>query len=225
MTQQTVAPSKSEAVYQELRARIINGELAPGYRIVLDQVARDMDVSPVPVREAVRRLEAEKLVTFTRNVGAEVSKIRFEEYTETFQTLAYLEGAATALAAPYVTDEILEEASDVNAQMRDALEQPDFRRAEVLELNSLFHHLLISPCPNKHLHELIEREWELMGRIRRAGLYRGPGRFLSSVEEHDLTLRLIRLRAPFDEIEAVARQHKMRSLRDFHAEHAQNSMS
>ena len=65
--------SKSESVYRELRSRIISGRYNAGYRLVLDQLAREMGVSAVPVREAIRRLEAERLVTFTRNVGAEVA--------------------------------------------------------------------------------------------------------------------------------------------------------
>ena len=118
MTTDAAPLSKSERVYRELRSRIISGRYVAGYRIVLDQVARELDVSPVPVREAIRRLEAEKLVTFTRNVGAEVAAIDVADYTETMQTLAYLEGAATSLAAPHLTEGELDEADELNGHLR-----------------------------------------------------------------------------------------------------------
>ncbi|MEG2577897.1 MAG: GntR family transcriptional regulator, partial [Glutamicibacter sp.] len=62
--------SKSEAAYQLVSERIVNGAYSPGYRLVLGTIADELGCSVVPVREAIRRLEAEGLVHFTRNVGA-----------------------------------------------------------------------------------------------------------------------------------------------------------
>ena len=73
MLEATATLAKSELVYRELRGHILSGRYVAGYRLVLNQIARELGVSSVPVREAIRRLEAEKLITFTRNVGAEVS--------------------------------------------------------------------------------------------------------------------------------------------------------
>ena len=95
--------SKSEMVHAQLRERILRGDYAPGTRLVLSRMASDFGVSPVPVREAVRRLEAEGLVRFTRNVGAEVLGMNTREYAEAMETVAHLEGAATALAAPLIS--------------------------------------------------------------------------------------------------------------------------
>ena len=95
--------SKSQKAYDFLRERIDDGRFVPGYRLVLGQIARELDVSVVPVREAIRRLEAEGYVTFERNVGAQVALINESEYLNTMQTLAIVEGAATALSAPLIT--------------------------------------------------------------------------------------------------------------------------
>ena len=94
------AESKSQRAYRFLRERIDDGRYVPGYRLVLAQIASELDVSVVPVREAIRRLEAEGLVTFERNVGAQVALIKETEYLHTMQTLSLVEGAATALSAP-----------------------------------------------------------------------------------------------------------------------------
>src|SRR5262245_45003271 len=65
--------SRFELAYTTIRQRILNGAYGPGYRLVLDELAREIGMSPVPVREAVRRLEAEGYVDFQRNVGARVA--------------------------------------------------------------------------------------------------------------------------------------------------------
>ncbi len=65
-----MTPSKSEAAYATISERINNGAYSPGYRLVLGTIAEELGCSVVPVREAIRRLEAEGLVNFTRNVGA-----------------------------------------------------------------------------------------------------------------------------------------------------------
>ncbi len=206
--------SKSERVYREIRSRILSGQYVAGYRLVLDQLARELAVSPVPVREAVRRLEAEGLVTFTRNVGAEVRGINAEDYTQTMQVLAYLEGAATSLAAPHLSDEELGEADALNAEMR-RLQEHDFDPVRFTELNERFHRLLCGGCPNEHMLELLRREWQRMSFIRRSSFAAMPTRSRTSVEEHAQILDLIRTGAPLDEVEKVARAHKLRTMNQY----------
>ena len=94
--------SKSQLAYEHLRERITRGGYGPGYRLVLDQLARELGMSVVPVREAIRRLEAEGLVTFERNVGARVAAIDPVDYRDACQTLAIVEAAAVALAQPHL---------------------------------------------------------------------------------------------------------------------------
>ena len=72
--------SKSEQAYAWVRSRIISRAFVPGYRLVLGAIAGELDMSVVPVREAIRRLEAEGLVTFERNIGAHVALVDESEY-------------------------------------------------------------------------------------------------------------------------------------------------
>ena len=73
MATQTISKSKAETAYAWIRERIRTREYEPGYRLVLSTIAEALEVSVVPVREAIRQLEAEGLVTYERNVGARVS--------------------------------------------------------------------------------------------------------------------------------------------------------
>ncbi|MER5391854.1 GntR family transcriptional regulator [Saccharopolyspora sp. NPDC002686] len=211
---QQQALSKSEKVYQELHARILSGRYASGYRLVLDQIARDFGTSPVPVREAVRRLEAEGLVTFTRNVGAQVAGINTSDYANAMQTLAYLEGAATSLAAPHVTPKQLEDAASFNAEMREMCEGT-LDPVRFTELNHRFHWVLCENCPNQHLLDLLHREWQRMSGIRRSSFTFVPSRTMSSVDEHDRIIALIRADASQQEIERVSRDHKLRTMTEY----------
>ncbi|WP_322766816.1 GntR family transcriptional regulator [Frankia sp. Cr1] len=205
--------SKSESAYETIKDRITAGEYGPGHRLVFDQLARELSVSPVPVREAVRRLEAEGYVTFQRNVGAAVAKIDSGQFASTMQVVAVLEGAATALAAPYLSTADLDRARDINARMRESLAQ--FDPVGFTRLNHEFHQVLCGGCPNPHLGSLVDREWSRLNVIRRTTFGIVPGRATRSVLEHEHLIRLIEARASEAEIERVAREHKLATLRAF----------
>lgn len=206
--------SKSERVYRTLHEGIVEGKYTPGYRLVLDRIARDLEVSPVPVREAVRRLEAEGLVTFQRNVGAIVSGINTEDYAATMEAVAVMEGYVTALTAPLLSEEDVEKANALNLQMRRMLEA-SFDPRVFTSLNNEFHRTLTQKCTNHRLFELLDREWARVTIIRRSA-YAFDARYsIRSVEEHDQILTLIRDGADAEVLEAYVREHKMRTMRQY----------
>ncbi|MEU9343796.1 GntR family transcriptional regulator [Streptomyces sp. NPDC048278] len=205
--------SKTDRVYEGLKTQIREGQYLPGHRLVLDQVARDYGVSPVPVREAIRRLEAEGHVIHQRNTGVRIATIDPAEYVQVMQTLAFLEGVATSLAAPVLGQDDIAAARDLNERLRRTME--DFDPVSFTRLNQEFHELLCNRCPNAHLSTLVHREWERLGVIRRSTFSLLPGRALTSVEEHENLIRLIEEGAPALTVEMAAREHKLRTLREF----------
>ncbi|MQA86921.1 MAG: FCD domain-containing protein [Streptosporangiales bacterium] len=208
-----IGTSKADWAYQTLRDRIQDGSYGPGHRLVLDHLARELSVSPVPIREAIRRLEAEGYVDFQRNIGAQVASIDGTQYADTMQVLAVLEGAATAMAASQLSELDLRRARELNERMRESLAQ--FDPLGFTQLNQEFHRRLCGACPNEHLKELVAREWSRMDIIRRTTFSVVPGRAAVSVEEHERLLGLITSGAPAGEIERVAREHKLATLRAF----------
>ena len=202
--------SKSEQAYRLMRERIDSGQYVPGYRLVLAPIAKELDMSVVPVREAIRRLEAEGLVTFELNVGAQVALIKETEYLHTMQTLALVEGAATALTAPEVTSEQLMRAQQINERMRETLEHFDPQR--FTELNLEFHSVLFETCPNPHILDLVHRGWARMKVLRDSSFSFVPGRAHESVEEHDRLLQMIKDKVPAIEVELAARDHRLSTL-------------
>ncbi|MCB4207900.1 GntR family transcriptional regulator [Arthrobacter sp. UM1] len=214
----SAALSKSEQAHAFLSERIAAGSYAHGERIVLGRVAAELGMSVVPVREAVRRLEAEGVVTFQRNVGATIASIDPEEYMHTMQTLGVVEAAATALAAPLLTPEDLREAHRLNEEMRAGLE--DFDPQRFTDLNAALHRVLHGRCCNPHLSDLVERGWARLDRLRRSTFAFIPNRARSSVEEHDEILRLIEERAGYEAVEQAARRHRWNTLAAFQEAHA-----
>lgn len=202
--------SKSQRAYRFIRERIDDGRYVPGYRLVLGQIAKELDVSVVPVREAIRRLEAEGLVTFERNVGAQVALIKETEYLHTMQTLSIVEGVATALSAPYLTSAHLERAREINERMRQTLD--DFDPHRFTELNLAFHSVLFEECPNPHILDLVHRGWNRMRMLRDSSFSFVPGRARDSVEEHERLLELVESDADPLEIELAARRHRTATL-------------
>lgn len=201
--------SKSEQAYTWIRSRISGHAFGPGYRLVLGPIAEELGMSVVPVREAIRRLEAEGLVTFERNVGARVTLVDESEYAHTMQTLGLVEGAATALSAPLLDDDMLAQAAEVNERMTRMLDH--FDAHAFTELNRQFHSVLFEPCPNPHLLDLVHRGWARLSGIRDSTFAYVPGRAHHSVDEHTQILELIRQGAEPLDIELAARNHRWRT--------------
>lgn len=202
--------SKTDRAHDYLTDRINSGAFGPGYRLVLGKIAQELDMSVVPVREAIRRLEAEGLVTFERNVGAQVALIEEAEYEYTLETLALVEGSATALAAPHLTSDQIARARAINDQMVASL--TDFDPHHFTELNREFHSVLYEECTNPHILDLVHRGWNRMNVLRDSSFSFIPGRALASTQEHEHLLHLIETGAHSFEIEVAARDHKIGTL-------------
>ncbi|MDE0547397.1 GntR family transcriptional regulator [Microbacterium sp. C7(2022)] len=202
--------SKSQRAYHWLKERIASQEYTPGYRLVLGTIAGELDMSVVPVREAVRQLEAEGLVTFERNVGARVSMVDDSQYRFSMQALSILEGTATALAARRITADDVRRARQINALMIETLDHFDPRA--FTRLNHEFHSTLYAPCANPRVLELVEAEWARLGHLRDSTFSFVPGRAAESVREHESILQLIENSAPLGEIEKAARRHRAATL-------------
>ncbi|MDA3147316.1 GntR family transcriptional regulator [Leucobacter sp. UCMA 4100] len=212
--------SKTDLAYRVMRERIDSGAYMPGYRLVIAPIAQELGISAVPIREAIRRLEAEGLITFERNVGAQVALVKETEYLHTMQTLALVEGFATALASPAVTADQITRARRINDTMRQTLD--DFDPQRFTQLNLDFHSVLFESCPNPHVLELVHRGWNRMRVLRNSSFTFVPGRAHESVEEHERLLALIESGSAAELVEQSAREHRLATLRAVLARNAEH---
>jgi DNA-binding GntR family transcriptional regulator len=202
--------SKSTLAYEWISRRIGGRQFGPGYRLVLGDIARELDMSVVPVREAIRRLEAEGLVTFEHNVGARVALVDETEYVYAMQTLGVVEGAATGLAAPLLTEAELQRAEAINDRLAALLDHFDAHQFTVV--NQEFHAVLFERCTNPHILDLVHRGWNRLSGLRDSTFSYVPGRSRESVAEHTEILELIRAGADPLEVELAARNHRWRTM-------------
>lgn len=203
-------PNKIERAYSEIREGIVKGEFGPGQRLVVRSLGAKLGMSTVPIREALRRLEAEGWVTFERNVGAQVRPLDATEYVSVMDTLAWVEAHATALAAPYLTTDDLAQARAHNLEMRAAIERFDPIGAS--QANQAFHAVLRSRCPNAYLNGVVKAAAERIAAMVRTVFVFVPIRTMAAVDEHEHLVGLIELGADSDAIERYSREHKLRTV-------------
>lgn len=155
--------TKADSVYEALRDAIVSGELLPGRRVVIREVAATLGVSEIPVREALKRLEADGLIVSTPYVGAVVSSPSVRELEEIMEIRGALESLAAALSARRLTPGDLDRLDALLARMEDCARNQEYW--EYSKADREFHALLYSRCDNQRLRRLIE---ELLSQSERA---------------------------------------------------------
>lgn len=211
--------SKQERVYSILRSRILQGTYGPGHRLVIDALAREIEVSPMPVREAIRRLEAEGWVLYTRNQGAQVAPVDAVSWAEAMTTLAVIEGFATALAAPRLSKADFAAMRRANHAMQTALQNLDVVGASTH--NQEFHSVIHTRCPNAYMRHELASIQERLNTLRNTIFLYIPSRGSVSVTEHAELLGMLERGADPAAIERLARGHKLRTVAAFEARRAE----
>jgi DNA-binding GntR family transcriptional regulator len=207
--QQTNKRNKHEQAYSIIRERIFNGTYVPGYRLVIDALARELGISPVPIREAIRRLEAEGWVEYRANAGAQVAAVDASKYEEDMTVLALLEGYATALASSHLDTADMKHLRELNDSMYNALQAADIPTFS--RLNKAFHFYIYNHCQNSYLVELLRGTWDRLEVRGHTDFTYIPQRSWTSTEEHIQLLDMIERHAASDEIEQMIREHKLRT--------------
>jgi DNA-binding GntR family transcriptional regulator len=138
-----------DMVTAELRRLILIGELTPGERLVEDRLAKRLDVSRNPVREAIRVLATEGFVEVTPRRGAAVARFPAEEAEELFDVRMALEGLTARLSARKVTPESARRLRQVLDNARVAVDEG--RLGEVADLNTDFHTAVAETAGNAYL--------------------------------------------------------------------------
>lgn len=199
--------TKTQFVYCVLREAIVSGKLPPGTCIVIKDIAQELGTSGIPVREAIRTLEAEGLVEVTPHVGPRVARISVKELAEVLPVRAKLEAYATQLAASRSNPGLVPRLLPILDDMRLAV-----RKADTLtygKLNMRFHMTIYESCGNEYLRKLIADLWEKTERVRSV-FTMVPELLTQSLQEHEQMVRLLR-DGRGGEIEEFAYQHKTRA--------------
>ena len=170
-----------EIVYEELKRQIMVGEIAPGTRMMEVELADEMGVSRTPVREAIRKLEKEGLVTIEPRRGAYASDISVKEMVDILEVRQDLEGMAAGIAAQKITEEGKEELERLVQVYKESVEREDIE--EIIANDEAFHKYIVSLSGNKTLIKMVSQVQELVLRFRYI-YYEDFSRFRNQPTEH-----------------------------------------
>ncbi len=194
-----------EMVYEELKMQILKGSIIPGTRMMEVELAEEMGVSRTPIREAIRKLEKEGLVTIEPRRGAYASMISTEDMVEILEVRQDLEGLAAYFAADRMTKSQMEELKQVSNSYNEAVMQGNMEA--MIKHDTRFHHIIVESCRNKILVQMIEQLQELVLRFRYI-YYDNFRRAENMPEEHEAIVAAI----------AEGNADKARAAADIHIE-------
>lgn len=172
-----------EIVYEELKRQILIGEIPPGTRMMEVELADVMGVSRTPVREAIRKLEKEGLVTLEPRKGAYASNISIKDMVDVLEVRQGLEAMAAAIAAGRIDDQQKNELLEVIEKYRVAVEAENIE--EMIKYDEIFHSTIVSISGNKTLMQIFSTVQELALRFRYI-YYDDFNRYENMPREHKL---------------------------------------
>ncbi|AEV18152.1 Transcriptional regulator, GntR [Geobacillus thermoleovorans CCB_US3_UF5] len=167
-------------VYEYLREEIITGGFAPGERLVEEKIAKQIQVSRSPIREAIRMLEKEGLVTVNKGGGVAVFSPDIENFQYLYECRVVLEPLAAYYAAQRITKNQIE---DLRRQLISIDAQP-LGLKEILEMNTKFHEGIVEASRNPFLIRMIEQIRGINSLYRIAILKQNMLRMKSAIQEH-----------------------------------------
>lgn len=199
--------ARGEDAYEQLKSSIEAGELLPGTRLREAELAGQLGVSRTPVREAIRRLEAEGLVSMMPRSGAVVAALDHQSMMELYDFRCVLEGMAARLVARHASDVEIDEIRELIASEVPLADDP----SRLAELNRQLHSLLYRAARNRYLERTLLSLRSAMTLLGGTTM-RIEGRSMTAHAEHQAILAAIEARDP-DAAEAAARQHLLNAQR------------
>jgi len=177
-----------DVAYWGIRSSILSGEFEPGMQLKLQHLGNRYSISLIPVREALRLLQAEGLVESVRNKGARVAQISLAETLDVYQLRLVLETSALKLAYEHIDDQLIEALLQQQKSMRRVFEKDP---AEYLALHQKLHFRLYSRCGSRWTMRMLGLVWNHSERWRRLAL---PSDVNAPTEDHTRILLALKER-------------------------------
>ncbi|MDA3625339.1 GntR family transcriptional regulator [Saccharopolyspora sp. WRP15-2] len=175
-------PTTQEFVLGELRRSIVSGELSPGQPIRQDSIAQGLGVSRVPLREALKTLEAEGQVVYQPHRGYSVAELSLRDLLEVYRMRELLEAEAAAVATERFTDTDLARITDAQRDVEEAADSDDL--VAMIAANRRFHFALLEPSGMPRLLRVVRTLWDATDAYR-AVYYNSDANRARVRHEHD----------------------------------------
>ncbi len=203
--------SKNEQVYELLKSKIVRGEMKPGEPVVIDALARQLGVSQIPIREALRQLEANGFVRIAPYVGASVTEIHSGSIHEVFSMLEHMEILSGRAACQTMTDEGFDALAAMIDDMTRLMDDPEAWS----ESNKRLHRFICRQAGMNLVEKMLLVALDHWDRLRCHYLEDVFAQLMPRRQvEHEQMLIALRRRDP-DELERVIHSHNRESLRAY----------
>ena len=153
-----------DVVFNSLRQSILMGELKPGERLMEIHLAKRLGVSRTPIREAIRKLELEGLVTMIPRKGAEVARIAKQDLKDVLEVRRSLDSLAVSLACERITKEETDSLIDAEKQFENAIYSQNV--TAIASADVLFHDIILTASKNTRLIQMVNNLAERVYRYR-----------------------------------------------------------
>lgn len=194
-----------DVVYRRLRELIQEGQLRPGQRLGQDELARQFRTSRSPIREAIVRLAEDGIVVLEPHRGAFVREMTHAEMDEIYELRQVVEPFGAAKATRRATDEDVEALTRVHLELERSSGEIDL--AELFRLNGEFHRMLVVPCGNRAMVEVLDSLWERQSAFHMFSAYTElEGAIARTIHEHGEILEAFRVRRP-EVVHALVEAH------------------
>ncbi len=207
-------------VFQKIREDILAGNYAEKEELREAAISKEMGVSRTPVREALRQLELEGLVTIVPNKGAHVNGISAKDVRDIYTIRSYLEGLCARWACEHITEEQLEGLEEIVCISEFRISKG--HREQMAEMDSRFHVLLYASCGSKILEHVLTDYHQYVERVRRNTLS-SLERATEAVQEHKSILNALRNKDA-DTAEKLANEHIYKSMKNIQNHGLENLM-
>ena len=197
-----------EQVYDILKNNILAGNLKLGEKINENTISKEFGVSRSPVREARRMLQQDEILV-TSDSGIIVNPLTTDLMQDVYECRIILEPHAARLSVSNITDEEIQNLMDIIEQSKRAHEEDC--ADTIVEMNTKFHDLIIEPCTNERLKNIIERNRYLLYMARRQEFYRYK-KDEKYLEEHIKIVEMFKIRDA-DKVEECMKNHLRNDLK------------
>lgn len=197
-------------VFNKIREDILSGKYAQNEELKENSIGIELGVSRTPVREALRQLELEGLVTIIPNKGAYVTGISEKDMHDIYIIRSYLEGLCAKWACDHITQAQIDELEEI-IYLSEFHAKKDHHE-QIVELDNKFHDIIYQASNSKILDHVLSDFHHYVQRIRMKSLS-SETRAINSNKEHNAILEAIK-RRDGDEAEKLAHEHIMRTIQN-----------
>ncbi len=207
-------------VFNKIREDILAGNYSEKDELREAAISKEMGVSRTPVREALRQLELEGLVSIIPNKGAYVNGITAKDIYDIYVIRSYLEGLCAKWACEHITEEQLEELEEITYLSDFHIKKKHWE--QIFELDNRFHLLLYEACGSKILEHILADYHHYVERVRKNTLASEERAGLAT-QEHTAILDAVRNKDE-QKAEKLANEHIFRSLENIKDQGLENLM-